>query len=969
MKKITFSLLGIFLLSFCSLFGKPITQKGAQQVAESFFSQSTFTRGVGQSDVVLLYAPVATRSVAAPSYYVFGLEKNVGFVIVSGDDELPPVVGYSRENDFKMDMPDALKAYLNAYSRYLADVQEGKVAPQKATYRTGTAKVVEPMMKTKWDQGRPYNLLCPDYNSPGQDKDEFRTVTGCVATAMAQIMNYHRYPLRGTGTSDPLLANGQTVDFSDHTLDWDNMLNEYISHYVEATDKYVPDYIDEQGLAVATLMRDCGYAINMDYNTSANGGSGAQTSRVASALYEYFGYSPAVRYYFRGCFNTEDWIQLLRSNLEAGLPVLYDGNDLETGHAFVCDGIDENNLLSINWGWGGYCDGYFDMNIMSPEGVGIGGGGGSYFADQGIIGNFRPKTSEEGGMEPDKTVTACYFELKTKQVQTIPANIYLEYRVHNYTGYTVNVTHRVVTQKEDGTVVHDMDNGNVLLKNGYYINRNVAFFIENHDTYAPGVYYVTFMNDTGTGTYTPLYTGNKQAKLKITITETEVYTEMVNLSLANVEMVSVQPFGTLYAGTENTVTLQLKNTGEQMAILNNYSYALIPETEDVEGVNLGDYQKGFLSGRIYGGVNTAIKLTLSEGNLSEGGRYRFRILNFDNDKYIPVPEDSPQYITVKARPEFPVVFLGKPLENYNEAGEYVQEAETWFRLWCDEIRASQSYNGLLAVYAVKKDDPEGKEYKLFERDDILLETYFIYTAITGGIKQAFSMPTGEYTAYLKYDYGGVMTKVEPEVYNSVDFTLLPAKDLLIGLDASAVIGNEKGIARGATGTIKLSVLSSHDYNGPLYLQASGLSIDNGGLHQLELKAGIAKAVEYTYRCNENADLGTYSLNIFYADGESYHNLITGEYVESLQYKIVAPTGIEEAESDNFRVELDDGIWILKGLPINAFVTVANAQGQIVRHYETFGEDMSVSTVDFSPGLYVLILEHKDRKQVVKAIIP
>ena len=105
-----------------------------------------------------------------------------------------------------MDMPDALKAYLNAYSRYLADVQEGKVAPQKATYRTGTAKVVEPMMKTKWDQGRPYNLLCPDYNSPGQDKDEFRTVTGCVATAMAQIMNYHRYPLRGTGTSDPLLA-------------------------------------------------------------------------------------------------------------------------------------------------------------------------------------------------------------------------------------------------------------------------------------------------------------------------------------------------------------------------------------------------------------------------------------------------------------------------------------------------------------------------------------------------------------------------------------------------------------------------------------------------------------------------------------------------------------------------------------------------------------------------------------------
>lgn len=155
----------------------------------------------------------------------------------------------------------------------------------------------------------------------------------------------------------------------------------------------------------------------------------------------------------------------------------------------------------------------------------------------------------------------------------------------------------------------------------------------------------------------------------------------------------------------------------------------------------------------------------------------------------------------------------------------------------------------------------------------------------------------------------------------------------------------------------------------MYLQASGLSIDNGGLHQLELKAGIAKAVEYTYRCNENADLGTYSLNIFYADGESYHNLITGEYVESLQYKIVAPTGIEEAESDNFRVELDDGIWILKGLPINAFVTVANAQGQIVRHYETFGEDMSVSTVDFSPGLYVLILEHKDRKQVVKAIIP
>jgi hypothetical protein len=218
---------------------------------------------------------------------------------------------------------------------------------------------VSPLVQTKWDQSPYYNNLCPYDNSKGE-----RTVTGCVATAMAQVMNYWEYPKKGTGFHSYNHSKYGTLNanFGSTTYDWANMPNELTSSSSTV-----------QKNAVATLMYHCGVSVDMDYNVSSEGGSGAYVISSRSpvthcteyALKTYFGYKTSIQGVQKADYTTTNWKNLLKAELDASRPIVYAGFG-DGGHCFVCDGYDNNDYFHFNWGWGGLYDGYFALNALIP---------------------------------------------------------------------------------------------------------------------------------------------------------------------------------------------------------------------------------------------------------------------------------------------------------------------------------------------------------------------------------------------------------------------------------------------------------------------------------------------------------------------------------------------------------------------------------------------------------------------------
>ncbi|MBQ8694526.1 MAG: C10 family peptidase, partial [Bacteroidaceae bacterium] len=378
MKK-TISLLALLLIFAVTAIAGPVEPEKALEIANSFWRS---VPGLKQSELLLL--PVGPSKSAGrdgvqtadAQYYLFTPEDKSGFVIVSGEDCLSPVVGYST-TACAGEMPPALVDWLADYSNFVDDVRAGIVEPIRTTATVGTR--IEPMLQTSWNQSAPYNNYCPEVN--GQ-----RTPTGCTATAAAQVMKFHNWPEKPTkeiSWYNNINGTTETIDITQNTYKWSDMLNHYRSGYTA-----------EQADAVARLMVDVGKAIKSVYAISGTSSSDIQ---VARALVDVFDYSPDIRVYKRNECTYDEFISIIRENLEARQPLLYSGQaqSYVAGHAFVCDGIDENNLLHIDWGWDGAYNGYFDMGSMAPGGSGIGGGQDRYNVAQSIVANIRPRSADD----------------------------------------------------------------------------------------------------------------------------------------------------------------------------------------------------------------------------------------------------------------------------------------------------------------------------------------------------------------------------------------------------------------------------------------------------------------------------------------------------------------------------------------------------------------------------------------------
>ena len=358
---------------------KPLTP----QEALSRIEHSSSARKIRASKSALTLAFTLADSEAQPALYVFSATGDQGFVIAGADDLAFPVLGYSDSGTFDAaNIPPALKYWLSEYSSQIARARKAGFRAAETNPDEGLEgmEAVGPLIDSKWNQGSPYNKYCFEISA---DNTQSQSVTGCVATAMAQVMYYFKYPEIGHGEISYTHGDSGTyqMDFASQAFDWKNMLPVYSPG----------SYSAEEADAVAYLMKACGYSVKMDYGKGESGANGAE---IPGALINYFGYNENIQLQTRAYYTYSEWMTMIYDNLKNVGPVVYDGSALDGGHSFVCDGYDGNGYFHINWGWGGMSDGYYLLDALNPDEFGIGGAAGGYNLGQQVILNITPDAGQ-----------------------------------------------------------------------------------------------------------------------------------------------------------------------------------------------------------------------------------------------------------------------------------------------------------------------------------------------------------------------------------------------------------------------------------------------------------------------------------------------------------------------------------------------------------------------------------------------
>lgn len=469
----------LFVAMLCSIgaWADDVTAEQAEQQAIAFLTNSRATAGGPH------YAPGTTPRLKlagkVSGLYVFNVADNGGFVIVSNDDATTPVLGFSDSGSIDPNnIPDNMRAWLQGYADEIAWLQKhhGTIvaAPAKAQRRAPAAKAdIIPLVSTKWNQDAPFNNQCPYYSQYGG-----RAATGCVATAMAQVMKYHEWPTDATTGIPGYTSESYDLQLpllSPTTFDWANMLDDYSGNYTTA-----------QGTAVATLMKYCGWSVMMDYGPS----SGSTTDLVAYALKSYFDYNTTTtQFVSRSYYTYAKWIELIYHELANNRPVVYGGLSTGGGHEFVCDGYQYKNntdYFHINWGWGGVSDNYFVLSVLDPDIQGIGGSSsteGFHYGQDAVIGIQK---SSQHGTIADITPNVVNLTLNSMTLSTEYAKIKQTVTV------TLNITNNSaddydgdvylgIKYGEDDYAIYD--GNNFYIPAGETVACDISFYVSSNEDF------------------------------------------------------------------------------------------------------------------------------------------------------------------------------------------------------------------------------------------------------------------------------------------------------------------------------------------------------------------------------------------------------------------------------------------------------------------------------------------------------
>lgn len=545
--------LSVMMLACLSMWADPVGREAARETARLFLQG----KGVEMKTQAPAHrAPRKGKTERDNSYYyVFNAGDGQGYVIVSGDDRTEEVLGYVEHGTYSENaLPAHMKAWLQGYADQIQFLDDhgikGSTPKQRAAARRrlkSTKHAVPTLMSTTWNQGEPYNSKCPDYYK--SNGEAARPASGCVATALAQVMNFYKHPTR-IRKAIPSITNTYTLDDGTKKtvttkpirigtkIDWANMV-----------DNYTGNETLEQKDAVGNLMYYVGQAVGMGYGSSSGAGFG---SNISNAFINYFGYDDSAYIASRSDYSIDGWFDLIYTEIAAGHPVGFAGWSTGGGHSFVLDGFDGENLFHLNWGWGGGSDGWFLLGVLNPgdnSGIGASTSSDGYSLGQTALMNVRLPDNIKA--EP----TACLTINDVNIEGTVIKGNYI-----NWTGESNNFNTAIVYQKQDGSLAP--------------VGGKYESFSLNPNTYYGKSYDVKGLLPQGTWKLSPASKVSNAKTWRTKYNMRDTYVEAVvgedgTTSLrmvepdANVSIDEVKCIGTGEAGAQQEIQVRFTNHGDE----------------------------------------------------------------------------------------------------------------------------------------------------------------------------------------------------------------------------------------------------------------------------------------------------------------------------------------------------------------------------------------------------------------------
>ena len=747
-------LLVLTLLLLCSigeLFARPLSEREARHLAEQFFQQSTHTtksRLISQQGLQLVSAPVretgdlqlrTATGETARYYYVYNRGSNAGFVIIAGDDELTPYIGYATTGQCAVDnMPVQLAAFLKACQERIDELTShvglhSSLQPTRPR-STEPTRIAPLLGNIQWDQSAPWNNQTPVVGGE-------HTPVGCVATAYTQVMRYHQWPTQGQGTfsyTEEESRRQHSVDYGTTKYDWANMPEQY-DDPSRAT--------AEQTQALSTLAYHAGVAVEMMY---APGGSGTYTPLVARALRDHFRYDKRVCFKKRVNYTQASWELLLRNELIASRPIVYSGYGSGGGHAFVCDGYDAEGLFHINWGWGGMSDGYFNLNYLVPSSLGIGGGaGGGFSFSQGAVVGIMPDRAGTSQRTESSVVTTLCFNMRFDEGTLDAVAQYQVALVDDATPYDDLITYGVTRLGSADTTYLDQYALNAHIEALYnFVDVNfqrlqLSRYIDEGTWDFFLAYRAT--NDSGSTSWRPCgqdESAKDQYRRTFIISQesdgTYTATEDTSLNQPPLELVNGSAQSDIVGYEKSKVTLQLRNTrrieffdqlylsirkaGGQWQKLSNILAAI--DAEDVETVTFDvdrfPYASGDVELRVGYFVDKRFIPLWSETTSIQPATERRTAYIFSPDQHITASLSSGQFSEIRIRN----IGTTLPENRVFYSLEIIKEGLLGYTIWAqidipvgEEVSLTPNLKGSLDFIEAKDGDQIDLTVKFAEFDD------------------------------------------------------------------------------------------------------------------------------------------------------------------------------------------------------------------------------------------------------------